>query len=999
MATLFGCGGGCGGSEPAASEPTPSDPSSPITPVDPTPNKPSNITVSGNVSGLDIRTGTVKLYDYSGGSKGEELAIAILNSIGDYSIEINALADNSYILVCLDTGIYRERIINEDRFITTDKTICGARAIEQSDQLTINVNPWTQYGLSYQKYLMKNGATQSASSVVADDLIKSIFLFDPQTITYTGLYSLDDFNSESGKASLLLTAISRQTFGYSVDARVPAATTGMSSLDFHYIASVDIESDGLLDGFGFPYEGSPSVQLGMGLEKFTGATYTLDSARNAIKYLNSEINYSTITVTDALEFENEFASNTNSFLGADISDLVSGGIDPDAPIITSNLYYSRLINGTYEVVVSAEDFLGIKSLSLYIEGALVASNTDLEELTYTYNTELAEDGVRSIRVVATDLNDNEAVFESTFSVRNADFTVSYGGQLVRHVDYTISGHVSSRTKELQSLEINGSPVSFSASSYYSYPITLEEGVNVITYTITATDGETEVFVFELTLDSIGPEITQSTYTNEILYKTDANEPVLETQRYPELTKPIYIDQFHKSLNGAASDIATLNSLQQPYIRFEVSDSQTAGSDLYVRYTYYKDDLYIRSGVFARSAVEDDQYHIPLSSEWLSDDWHEFEGVHKIVVEAKDEASNYTTSIDYEFKVHYAVPTIEVDTGLVFGAREETLQVEAEDFIGFDNVFLEIAGQELEVQGRNQPHFGYDFDFTFDLTGEQHGPASAFIKAYESGEEVFSERIDYMLDATPASLTVESEVRVGIDSPLSGLVVDDESGLSKVYVNEELATYDPSNNTFRINLSSFDDGFHDITIETENGVGLTSTAEVSVTLDTQVPRFSYYYPSTGYLYDVRRQHVPNTPPITQQFSQMGGSESFYMTPENTQLNGTPLTVDALKAGGYVFINAQFVDRWSAGAETAMSDLTITYDYRMGDDITWIFEGRVAPNNNGILILPLTTEYFGDDLLQTDRRILHDLRIWVHDKSGNYIVKDFQFSVAYDADSTY
>lgn len=973
-----------------------------VVPEVPVTNERYTSSLSGVVSGINLKDSTVSVYEYSKGLQGTLLGSATLNSEAGYSMSVELTGSKPIVMACVNGGHYKELAGGEQINLSSTDQFCTLSSFSKASFKTINISPWTNIATGLALSKISKGTTLTTAITSSDFEMTQAYGFDIKSTIARSLDSQATTINAASKAALLSAGVSQFTLDLAITNGLSSHTNTYSSLSYFKAAYKDVLNDGLLDGTGVSYYQGPEVSIGIGATTLNGGSYNSSIARGVIKFIDSSNNQTPLNIEDVLSDQEALAKTDNSLFGEEITTINEGGIDSFSPIFTEvNLVNDSVLNGAVNLAVSASDDLMIDSIQFFVDGEVIAIQNS-GDFNFLFNTESIADGDSVFAFKAIDLLGNSTSIEFNIEIRN---TLAYlsltSKEIVNNSNYTFTADVINKDLTITAVLINGLSANINGNSV-EFDLSLQSGENEIDYKIEAANGYTYENTLMVALDTSYPLLfnTHLNSTYLVNYEHQTNDVVSSSLRFSDTYLPFHIDQFHVGLNNTAPELQSLIDIKQPFIRFYANDINnghgvwTPIDELQVQYKYYQDGVLKREGVVGGDLLEG--MILPIASEYLTNDWAEFTGLHKVEIIITDTAGNSTTT-EYPFEVYLAAPKVNSGTG-VAASGEGIINLQGDDLEGFEEMRFEVNGVVHSAIASNS--------LTFDLSSLNliHGSNFGLIRGYKNGEVVFEQRVDFSIDTTAPIISIDPITYSNTSNlNITGIADDPDSGVASVKINTVDAEYNPFNQNFNYEFTGLSDGIHSYSVEASNTVGLSSTVSGQLNVDTLLPIRDLNYPSDPNYY-VNYQTNPTHTPILSTYEFLsGGSSVFYLNQENMYLNGMSPTISHLMDGRFIFISCFYIDRYSAGAETPRGELEVTYSYRIVNasiGIKWVVVDQPLPNDDGTYILPLTHDYLGDDFVTySTPETYQAIHIKVKDRAGNIDEREYNFQINYDVNSTY
>lgn len=221
--------------------------------------------------------------------------------------------------------------------------------------------------------------------------------------------------------------------------------------------------------------------------------------------------------------------------------------------------------------------------------------------------------------------------------------------------------------------------------------------------------------------------------------------------------------------------------------------------------------------------------------------------------------------------------------------------------------------------------------------------------------------------------------------ISGSYETTGTAIESITVNDSPATIQQANNTFSA-LFVLLNGTNTIeTVATDNIGNETSVTRI-VDCDRVSPEIE-----TGDDHGYHQFYIGEGEVTRLVLQDENPGYPLYFTYETTSLNGVPVNKIDLLTAGIPFFIFTIDDPEDNGVLTQVEDLSVqmTY-YRPGADPT---SRTLTPTEDDAdtFIIPLVTEYLGDDFYQSDEDDIHTITVRVTDQAGNATAKIFTFKV--------
>lgn len=957
------------------------------------------------VDGL-IVNGDVIIFDYSQGTNGDVLGTGKTDSFGALTTTISGIdetQDQVPVKACVRTGTYTEEASGAQIALQDDQELCAVTFFEPNaeNQFSVVINPLSHYASGLASFKISEGQGIATAIIESNTAFGDLAGYDILSTIPRDATSTDHLGKpydNQMQMAYQIAGISQMTLDIAEEQGLSRHNPNFSSIAYHQIMHNDIASDGVFNGSGLAQNGVTTVSLGMGTRQFDRNTPTLDVAKSTIDFVQSDKNKAGIEVEEMLAEQERIASNTSSILEPIPDGEPLPTLDGDAPVITFNLTEGQYISGELVVSGSISDFSGVKSVVVTIGGV---DYPQQPELNFSHSIMTDGDGPLDITVTAIDLLNNSGTANIGVQLANSIPVSNMTSSLLgNNTNYQFTAQLTNYDQGVTSITANGVTASIDADGVIAADLSLTQGNNPIELVVNDGVGVSHTYNYSVAVDTTNPTAVfdrpnlASGY--EVFYKDFAlTEPYLGDLKYDKTGHPFYIDQFHVSLNGQSISEANLEAQNWAYIKFTPTDPATEGndyvatdaSDLVVTYQYIQGSSAqpVRSIVAFDAATS--TYIIPLATEFLIDDWEQYEGQHSLVINIADGAGN-TNAITLEFLTYDSIPSLssDIDADTWFSNESNTLGFDSTDFTGVDTVEFVIGGVTYTSNSLTNPQF------VIDPTLLTSGLNVGLVKAYKDGVLVINHEVQMSVDNTGASLVLTSpEYHNNSEYVVSGTVLDAESGIDSVLVDGLLAAYDLFSNSFTKSLTGLTEGLHSYDVKAINNAGLETDISKALYIDLTTPLKADQYPSPANPYQVSYQNNLLSASSDAELQLLNDSSIFYFTHENIHLDSNLPTVSYLRSKKIPFVMFDVTDSFSNGAGTANDEIVVTYNYSV-DGVT-LFEDKGLTSATNEFILPITKEYLTEDFFNVSEDKLHLITFNINDKAGNTLNYYTYFKLSY------
>jgi hypothetical protein len=958
-------------------------------------DKISTFDISGHAVDGIISEGSIVIYDFSSGYKGNIIGTGVTDTDGAFFTSIRVVNEKEpqLVMACVESGSYTEEASGAEITLQDGDELCAIKLFDPTVKFSVVINPWSHYAVASALFKINSGEDPETAVDTANTGLSNVFGFDilntvPRDLT-NNAHSGHDYDDKMKMASSI-GGVSQFVLNAAKGAGVNIHNMDYSSIKLHSTIFNDIVSDGVLDGLGKSNDGSTVVSLGMGTELFDRETYTKDLAVANIEFVRSDRNATDLTVSTIIEEQARIASSDSALFPPITGGQALPTLDSNGPIISFEIEESTYVSGTMNLVGTAIDFSEIKSISIEVGGV----KTDLPaspDFSYSLDTTLIPDGPLELRINATDFLNNTSSSALNIFVSNATPVTNITSPILTSAtSYNFSAQLTDLPQGLDSVTVNNVQASFDGNGLITANTVLEEGANEISLSITDSYGNQFDYIFSVDVDLTSP-IAQGNYPGDATYNTyfkdpAQSEPVLQTYALSDGNYPLYVDQFHVSLNGTAAEEVTLKSLNWPFIQFNVADPatptgdiKTVVNDLVVSYAYLQDGVEITTRILTS---ENGSFIIPLTTEFLAADWAAFEGSHTVVVTVEDAAGNASETV-HTFTTYASLPALEtsVDIGTTLSGTDATINFTSTDYTGMDQVVLSVDGVDYISTDVQNP------SFSIDTTSLSEGAQFGIIKAYKNGSEISSERVDFSVSNGSVVINVTSAVRTNLPYyDITGTAVN-SVGVDYVTVDGIDANWQFLDNSFTRSFTGIAEGIYDVVVEGATLAGDVIQENFQYIVDFTLPTNTVSFPDGATQMPMKGAGAE---PTAQVFSLSAAGDKVYIDQFHRELGSEELTESNLIAKGFSFIKFIPVDpagTVDSNVFTEKENLVVSYTYKQGSTIIKEDSLTVNTSGDGSTILPIVEEYLASNFQQFTGT--HAIDITTTDEAGNSVVSNFEF----------
>ena len=343
-------------------------------------------TVSGAaVDGLIIQ-GTVRIYDFTGGSQGSLLGFATTDIRGHYSIALQV--ESRPVLVEVTGGYYIEEASATQVPLGAGLKMTALFNHATGQPVTIAVTAYTHAAAALAQYLVAQGSGVAA----AIDAANSRFgVWVGHSITATVPLDITDPGNAVAQPTpahnygFLAGAISNWTEAHNPTGVIPH-TTPYRSIEFIQKMHDDLRADGLLDG-----RGTGGAALSFGTTPLSVNVYRAELAMNILRIADDGVNRTGLTGAQLLQYARAYAASV---------DPVFNNITPisiDQPVVTvTSPSNSQFVAGVVTVNGIVTDTAGPGTVNLIVDGVLGSAATNHFNPSVSWDTRTVTDGPHNV---------------------------------------------------------------------------------------------------------------------------------------------------------------------------------------------------------------------------------------------------------------------------------------------------------------------------------------------------------------------------------------------------------------------------------------------------------------------------------------------------------------------------------------------------------------------------------------------------------------------------
>lgn len=616
--------------------------------------------LSGHAVDAVVVGGTVTIFSFRGGQRGEALGTGATDQEGRYSVTIRA--EDQPVLIELTGGSYVEEASGKSVALREGQVLRAVTFYRSGTPLTTMVTPWTNLAAGLVAYKVRQGvsvenavteASTAMSSLAGVDILRTY----PRNITdpANATTSLTDEHLYG----FLTAAISSWTAWASEQNAQPPHEI-WTSIALSQVMYNDVIADGLLDGRGVNKGETGLTDLGFGLVRLSANTYRAEFAKHLLGMVASPSNKTGLSVSALLTQAQHLASTTHEMFGV----TPPAPLDNEGPVITPIEPERRYHNASFTFAVDVSDFVGVKSVTFDVDGTDLGPASDPRRPAIPINTNNYADGLHQIGVRAVDYLDNTSYRQLEINFMNtAPFVWLEAPTITNQRDVVATGTYTDNGAGVAAITIRGIQARIEADGTWSAPIGLQDGYNSIPIVITDQLGNLRQQVDTMIVDRVPPTISAQYSDAEFSLGNGQHYTGNLADALALHAPPLYIETSRADLNGVLADNAAALQINGiPYLGFIASDPSvnavfTEKPDLEVQMQYSLGGT-VRASWHSLATQVPGDYLIPLVTELLDPDWLTAtpEDQHVIEIRVRDLAGNETT-FSFTFRVDFVVPAM------------------------------------------------------------------------------------------------------------------------------------------------------------------------------------------------------------------------------------------------------------------------------------------------------------------------------------------------------
>jgi len=998
--------------------------------------------LSGVAADNIVRNGDVRVYAWNG----SEREILLTTKTDNYGYYVDPLqAESQFIKICVVSGEYTEEASSINIRLEDGDRMCAVTYWESGQAQETMVTPETNMAAALMEYEVKAGKGNIQNIVSsANAKIGALFGYDILTtkpadmtsddLAYTGL-------NDSVRSGLWHAAFSRIALEAAKANGLSTHTSLISSMALHKAIYRDLSADGKLDGWGVAENGKTKVRLGLGSFELNANVYRTELAKELVNFVKSDRNKTAVKTNDVLSYATTLSLTTDSiFSDKDIP----VAFDDKAPTIALDTPENTYISGTYTLGVKVTDFSGVKAVSYTLNDGN-PQDFDFTQENLVIDTKQFNNGDFEIAITAIDKLDNEGTLKRNFRIVNEQPVANIISPTL--VNYTTGYNFEAELGEVKAgvggITVDGKVADYADGKVTASNVRLSQGQNTLSMVVTDATGAEYSYSWVVDVDTRKPDLAWKGADWKVLVKL--NNGSIEPQTISEtMRENILITPLFYRLDTLAVIDSALSSAKWPTLRFSVKDTATTTNTYSTKTENLDIQLqYRKSGgspiYFSRqiTANDDGVLIIPLSEEFLGDKWYEKTEGNELVIHATDEAGNTSTK---SWRVPFVVSAPKLDLGLsienTYLNGSPQINLNGVDLIGAEYISFSInGGTPYKTTDMTSTFFEFD---TNNLDDGQHRLVTKIV----TGEQVVAQEYEFNVDNTPPTLVIDEKISPNLVSSasytLKATAGDIGSGLDSGFyqlnserkvtlsllnnglINATNLTLSPEENEFLLSVTDvagnltekihkvFYDGIPPLfnpfleegKITEQNNIELYKTdfqVRYGVTHANQTNSLNDVIGSgalTGqHIYlDEKTNNVQNL-----KIGDTGIGSNANLINNDLSLNVNHYqAVDYLKTNNIAHFNfhvsdSKFKDGTVADLNGVKTKLKVEFNGVIKSDKEISHVTTPLPNGQKEYIVPITKEFFGDELLTAGVDDVVTATFTVIDEAGNETVKSYKFNV--------
>lgn len=616
--------------------------------------------VSGSAVDGPIVNGTVSVYSFAEGVRGELLGQGTTDKDGNFSIPVAAASQS--VLLEVTKGTYVEDADNTSVSLPNDKGLQAIGSFVSGQEAHINITPISHLAVGLVSYRIKPGVATNAAVMQANGDVSALFGFDvvataPRSIRQSAPGQLLDDGLSYG---FLLAGMS----SYSAWVSEQNAKAPHEQFPTYAVAQLmadDIAADGLLDGKGRSAAGGAAAPILAGTLPISQETYVTDIAQHVLIAAGSDYNKSGYTSAELQTFAGSFKISSSPLFVAPPTPV----LDVSAPQVSFSGDPKKYYRGAFEFRIAATDESGISQVTFKVDGAEIGAVVDPAAPKVVIDTTKLKDGSHIVTAVVRDAAGN--VKNSDFSIlvdNSAPAVTVTSSNIANNKTFTMTGTYDTTGALVTKILAGSATATLSPPHNWSATLQLDGGVNQLPILVTDEAGNQTRTDALVAVDLVPPAMRNIVYKDPVSFSFgDGTCYVASLATASDTGLPVYFSSNKVSVDRNAYTWLDLENLGIPYFRFAVEDPRVLGvytptDKIVVRIQYEADGKVVVPFKSWAPAVDGNAsspyYLIPLATELLSKTWPTVSSsvVNRVTIEVVDVAGNKAPRFTFQFRADF-----------------------------------------------------------------------------------------------------------------------------------------------------------------------------------------------------------------------------------------------------------------------------------------------------------------------------------------------------------
>lgn len=748
-------------------------------------------TVTGVAFDSLISNATVRIYDFSSGTKGTLLADFKTDSAGLFSTRVQL--KSKPILVEITNGSYTEEasggvLVN----LNPTHRLTVLIDYKTGDALQVAATSYTHLATGLAEYMIKNGKSVSSAIEEANSRISAWAGFD---IVKTIPKNIADVNNLTTtvtpeiKYGFLAGAISMWTKDHAPSPSLEHFYP-YSSIDFAKLIYEDISADGILDGYGVDANGV-KTQLVFAATALNSEVYRFQLGADILKVSAGSNNKTTLNGAALLPFAQSYIASTDSiFNNVAPSVFVAPLISINSPFDGSWMRNNINIAGT---VTSKVD---LSKIELLMDGVSVFTQLiNLNSPSFNLDTLLYSDGGHDLSIRATNISDMVSVQSIRLNISNTPAAIS--------ITNPTNGIWTKGVLAIQATAT--SPVSLANSNLFV------DGV----FVQTSANANLPVFTLDTSNYADGNHVVGITSTDISGLASTANIQIGFDNAAPvvTITSPV-VNTWQKGVINIGTTITSANF------------ASTAPIDL-TKAELLVDNVVIRS-ITTNLINPIFQLDTSLYSA----------GQHVVAVRATNSIGKVAvTNLNINFDNIAPVISIQTPSNNVWLTGQANITATVQSAVSITNIELLMDGVSISSTSVNvnSP------SFTLNTTNYSVGAHTLGIKANDIGGLTTTTNVAININNTPSVVAITSPainswhqgtININTTNTSAVALINTEILIDGVHVASDAVNL--ANPVFVFDTTSLGNGAHTISIKVTDIAGLITTSTAAVNINNTNP---------------------------------------------------------------------------------------------------------------------------------------------------------------------